>query len=361
MLSSMIVVDAHQDIAYNYRAFNRDYRQSAYFKREHEIDLPHVANSGIATMGLPDALIGRIGLVFATLFVAPRRKQPGIYDAVTYTTPQEAYQQALYQWDYYQRLADDDEQIRLVTSQVELDAVLSTWQDGQPIEAACQGLVLLMEGADPILEPKQFEEWYERGVRVVGLAWEQTRYSGGTHYPGGLTALGRELLNGLADFKVILDLSHMAEEAFFEALDRFQGDNMIASHSNPRRFVDTDRHLSDVMIRRLAERDGVMGIVPYNLFLSPDWHSGDPKSKVGLGRVLDAIDYVCQVTGRASHVGIGSDFDGGFGVESIPDGLDTVADLWTIGDGLRARGYAENDISAILGGNMLRKLRQALP
>ncbi|MCA9904158.1 MAG: membrane dipeptidase, partial [Anaerolineae bacterium] len=68
-----------------------------------------------------------------------------------------------------------------------------------------------------------------------------------------------------------------------------------------------------------------------------------------------------QVTGHASHVGIGSDFDGGFGVESIPEGLDTVADLWAIGDGLRARGYAENDISLILGGNMLRKLRQALP
>ncbi|MCA9910635.1 MAG: membrane dipeptidase, partial [Anaerolineae bacterium] len=260
MLSSMIVVDAHEDIAYNYRAFNRDYRQSAYFKREHEIDLPHIANSGIATVGLPDGLIGRIGVVFATLFVAPRRKQASIYDAVTYTTAQEAYQQALHQWDYYQRLADEDEQIRLVTTQADLDAVLATWQDGQPIEAACQGLVLLMEGADPILEPKQFEEWYERGVRIVGLAWEQTRYAGGTHYPGGLTALGRELLNGLADFRAILDLSHMAEEAFFEALDRFQGDNVIASHSNPRRFVDTDRQLSDVMIRRLAERDGVMGI-----------------------------------------------------------------------------------------------------
>ncbi|MBE0690518.1 MAG: hypothetical protein IH587_10405, partial [Anaerolineae bacterium] len=95
MPSSMIVVDAHEDIAYNNCAFERDYRQSAYFKREREVDLPHLERSGIATAGLPDALIGRVGVVFATLFVAPRRKQQNAYDAVTYTTPQEAYQQAL--------------------------------------------------------------------------------------------------------------------------------------------------------------------------------------------------------------------------------------------------------------------------
>ncbi|MCC6616959.1 MAG: membrane dipeptidase [Anaerolineae bacterium] len=361
MPSSMIVIDAHEDIAYNYAAYGRDYRQSAYFKREREVDQPHLAKSGISMVGLPDALIGRVGVVFSTLFVAPRRKDRSSYEAVTYSSPQEAYQQALVQWDYYQRLVDEDERMRLITSQADLDVVLASWQDGQAIEAARQGLVILMEGADPILEPKQFEEWFERGVRVVGMAWEQTRYSGGTHYPGGLTPLGRELLDVLASFPVILDLSHMAEVAYFEALDRYEGAVVIASHSNPRKFVDTDRQLSDLMIRRLAERDGVMGIVPYNWFLSSDWRSGDPKAKVPFERVLDAIDYVCQITGSAAHVGLGSDFDGGFGVESTPQGFDTVSDLWTIGEGLRQRGYAENDIAAVLSGNMLRKLRQALP
>lgn len=361
MSNPVIVVDAHQDIAFNYYAFGRDYRQSAYAKRQRERGSEHVARSGIATMGLPDSLIGRIGITFATLYVSPHTTTNAAYTAVTYSTPREAYQQAIRQWDYYQRLIDEDQRLRLVTTQADLNAVLATWGDDQPFEQVQQGLVLLLEGADPIIEPKQFEEWYERGVRVVGLAWGRTRYSGGTAAPGGLTPLGRELLDVLASQNVLLDLSHLAEEAYFEALDAYEGEAIFASHSNPRRFVDTDRHLSDEMIRRMVERDGVMGIVPYNYFLSREWYSGRPRHEMPFSRVLDVIDYVCQLTGSAAHVGIGSDFDGGFGLADIPEGFDTVADLWKIGAGLRERGYSDDDIAAILGGNMLRKLRQVLP
>jgi membrane dipeptidase len=115
------------------------------------------------------------------------------------------------------------------------------------------------------------------------------------------------------------------------------------------------------MIRRLADRGGVMGIVLYNRFLSNTWKKGDRKSDVTLDTVADAIDYVCQMTGSAAHVGIGSDFDGGFGSESIPAEIDTVADLLKIADVLRGRGYSEADIEAVMSGNMLAKLRQALP
>ncbi len=358
----MIIVDAHQDIAYNYRAYGRDYRRSAYEKRERERSSAELAHSGTAMLGLSDALLGRVAVVFATLFTAPRRENTSAtYRQVSYTTPREAHDQALQQWDHYQRLADSEERIRSVKTQSDLDDVLVTWHDDQPLEHARQGLVLLMEGADPILEPAQFQEWYERGVRIVGPAWTRTRYAGGTGQPGGLTRLGDELLDVMAGLNVMLDLSHLAEEAYFQALDRFAGTAIIASHSNPRRFVDTDRHLSDEMIVRLAERDGVIGIVIYNAFLRRDWRSGDPKSRVPFTTVIDAIDYVCQLTGSAAHVGIGSDFDGGFGAESTPEGFDTAADLWAIGGALRDRGYAAADIAAILGGNMLRKLRQVLP
>jgi membrane dipeptidase len=115
------------------------------------------------------------------------------------------------------------------------------------------------------------------------------------------------------------------------------------------------------MIRRLAERDGVIGIVLYNRFLHQEWRSGDPKSSVPFSRVIDAIDYVCQLTGSAQHVGIGSDLDGGFGVESTPEGIDTTSDLWSIGSHLNTRGYSQSDVEAVLFGNMLRKLRQLLP
>jgi membrane dipeptidase len=356
---TVIVVDAHEDIAYNALLFNRDYRRPVLKTRDLEAGSATLARNGIATLGLPDALLGRVAVVFSTLFVAPRTGKTEVWDTLTYRDPREAYQRALQQMDYYQRMADTDDSIRLIRTVADLDAVLGTWADGQETGQHKQGMVILMEGADPILAPKQFEEWYERGVRIVGPAWSATRYAGGTGAPGRVTPLGYELLDILQGFHVILDVSHLAEESFWEALDRYEG-AIIASHSNPRRFRDSDRHLSDEMIRRLAERDGVMGIVLYNRFLDPRWSRGDRKSNVSLARVIDAVDHVCQLTGSAAHVGIGSDFDGGFGAESIPDGLDTVGDLWAIGEALRERGYGEDEVAAILGGNMLRKLRRGL-
>jgi membrane dipeptidase len=353
----MLVVDAHEDIAYNAICFGRDYRRSVLTTRRLETNTDIPAHNGIATVGSPDALLGRVALTFATLFVAPKSKNPSPWDALSYSDERQAYKLASRQMDYYERLADESEKIRLVRTLDDLDVVLATWEDGKEIGDHQQGLVILMENADPIIEPKQFEEWYERGVRIVGPAWQGTRYCGGTGQPGPLTKLGHELLDIMADFNAILDLSHMAEQSYLEAIDHYEG-VIIASHSNPRRFRDSDRHLSDDMIRRLAERDGVMGIVLYNAFLSNTWKKGE---KLPLSVVIAAIDHVCQVTGSAAHVGLGSDFDGGFGLESIPDGLDTVGDLWTIGKALREHGYEEPDIAAVLGGNMIRKLRQTLP
>jgi membrane dipeptidase len=215
---------------------------------------------------------------------------------------------------------------------------------------------------DPFLEPTQVEEWYARGLRIIGPAWSATRYSGGTRAPGPLTDLGRELLEVMASFRMVLDLSHMAPEACYEALDRYEGP-LFASHSNPLKFRSDrpDRNLSDRIIELIADRDGVVGIIPYNLFLVNDWRLGDPKDAATMDTVIAAIDHVCQITGSARHVGIGSDFDGGFGSEAAPLGFETVADLWEIGPALAARGYAPGDVSAILSGNVLRILRAGLP
>ncbi len=355
----MIIVDAHQDIAYNAVSFKRDYALPAYKTRRQEpITKPP---PGRATLGLPDALLGRVAVAFATLFIVPAdspfsddQHEPRYRDAG------EAHELALTQIDYYERMVGENERVRLIHTAADLDAVLATWADGTAITEHVQGLVLLMEGADPIQEPKRFEEWYERGVRIVGPAWKQTRYSAGTGEPGTLTPLGYELLETMMGLNAILDTSHLAERAFFQAVERYEG-AIIASHSNPRKFRDSDRNLSDEMIRLLAERDGVMGIVLYNPFLHPTWRTGDNRSEVPFTTILDAIDHVCQVTGSAQHVGMGSDLDGGFGAESIPQGMDTVGDLWWITQGLARRGYTPTDIEAIAGGNFLRKLREALP
>ena len=248
-------------------------------------------------------------------------------------------------------------QIALVGTRADLDGVLTSWEG----EIHQVGIVPLMEGADPIREPAEAEQWFERGVRLVGLSWQAgSRYAGGNAAPGPLTDAGRELLAVMADLGLILDVSHLAEEPLFEALDRFEG-RMVASHANPRARVPGPRQLSDGMIRRLAERDGVIGIVPYNRFLRPGWAKGDPKHAVTVADVAAAVDHVCQVVGDAAHVGLGSDFDGGFGAESAPAEIDTVADLARFGPALAELGYSEEDITAVLGGNWLRVLRAALP
>ncbi|MDQ7027396.1 MAG: membrane dipeptidase [Anaerolineae bacterium] len=351
----MIIVDAHQDIAWVSIKTGRDYRISALKHRQNEVG----QNTSAATIGLPDSLLGRVAFIFATLFAAPAKNSRAVQlsGGMAYRDAKEAYTIAMRQVDYYQRLNDEEERIHLIRSAEDIDIVLETWQDGTELHQRKQGLVILMEGADPILEPKQFEEWYERGVRIVGTAWGETRYSGGTGAPGGLSFLGNDLLDVLAGYHAILDLSHMAEQSFYEALDRYEG-VIIASHSNPRRFCDTDRHLSDDMIRRLAERDGVMGVVLYNKFLKRTWSKGT--ARLPLSIAADVIDHVCQITGSAAHVGIGSDFDGGFGAESIPEEIETSGDLLEIAQILRERGYEASDIEAIMGGNMLRKLRESL-
>lgn len=355
-----IIVDAHQDIAWNAVTFGRDFSLSALRKRQDEAasegDTP--ARAGQALSGLPEALLGRVGLIFATLYASPATAP--FAGGKSYETPAQAEALAQEQIDVYQRLADQNERITLVRSQADLGVVLESWREGRDFEQHRVGLILLMEGADPIVEPRQTPEWYERGVRIIGPAWTGTRYSGGTHMPGPLTALGRELLESMADLNMVLDLSHMAEEAFIESVDRYPGP-LIASHSNPRRFCNTDRHLSDDMIRRLAAREGVMGIVPYNTFLWDRGAAPARKEDAPLSRVADAIDHVCQVTGSTRYVGIGTDFDGGFGAERTPAEIDTLADLALIGPLLRARGFGEGDITAILGANFLRVVRGALP
>lgn len=355
----MIVLDAHQDIAYAAGQYNRDYTRSAWATRRAEKETGAFRENGVASNGLPDALLGRIGVIFATLFAEPAWSTFTPNKRYGYTDAAEAYRHALRQWDDYQRLIEDHPHLEAIRNEADLEGVLATWAEGMTVPDHRIGLVLLMEGADPILEPRQLEEWVARGVRIVGPAWSETRYAGGTGRPGPLTDLGRELLAVMDEYNLILDLSHMTEAGYYEALERYSGP-VIASHSNPTRFWDDHRNLTDRQIEQLAEHDGVMGIVLYNRFMDPQWYRGAPKANTPFSTVIDMIDHVCQVTGSVAHVGIGSDIDGGFGAEAIPEGLDTVTDLLRIGDGLRARGFSEPDVEAVLSGNFLRVLRRGL-
>lgn len=353
----MRIVDAHEDIAWNRLTFGRDVLRSAWETRRLENGGEVLQRNGRCMLGLPEWLEGGVVVVFGSLFAAPARRALGAWDHEVYADEEEAYRRASAQLDYYHQLAEQSDQIALVGTRTDLEEVLASWEG----EAPQVGIVPLMEGADPIRRPIEVEEWHRRGVRLVGLAWAAgSRYAGGNRNLGPLTDEGRELLAAMAEVGMILDLSHLAEEAVWEAVDRYEGP-IVATHANPRAFVPGPRQLSDAMIRAVAERDGVIGIVPFNRFLKPGWAPADGKEAVTLQDVAAAVDHVCQVVGDAAHVGLGSDFDGGFGAEAAPEGIETVADLFKIAAPLAERGYVETDVAGVMGENWLRVLRSALP
>jgi len=362
-----IIVDAHEDIAWNVLCFGRNYLRSAHSIRRSEAHGPVEAVNGVAMLGLPDWLKGGIAVIGATLFTPPERKRTSSLESY-YSDDEEAHSIAERQAEIYERMAQGCEQIKLIQTRADLEAVLRTWEDFDPTldedpkrDERQIGLVYLIEGGDSIREPAEVEWWYERGVRLIGPAWVSTRYCGGTGEPGPLTAEGLELLKHMRRFQVVLDLSHMDDLSFFQALDRYDGP-VIASHSNPRRLTNNlNRHLSDEQIRALVQHDGVIGTLIFNKFLLHDWEHDQPKEAATIETVVKAIDHVCQIAGDARHAAIGTDFDGGFGMRSTPAGFDTVADLQIIAPALRQHGYSTADIDLILHGNWLRMLRQSLP
>jgi membrane dipeptidase len=353
----MVIVDAHLDLAYNALTFGRDYLQTVQQIRAAEAKLsPH----DIATVSFPQLREAGTGLIFGTLFVLPATA-PNLLESEkrsVYHDAQSAHRLGMEQLDYYRRLVDVEEnRLRLVKDLGSLEEVLkSNESDQQPL----LGIVPLMEGADPIREPQELELWFEKGLRVIGLAWDDTRYAAGAWRDSrhGLTKEGRALLEVMAQYGFILDLTHMNEKAALEALDQYEGP-VAATHSNARALVPGERQLSDDQIQLLGERDGVIGVVLYNRFLRAGHKKGDPKRLVTLDHVLAHIDHICQMLGDARHVGLGSDFDGGVGAADIPAELDSSADLPLIAAKLRAYGYEEIDIAGIMGENWIHLLRKS--
>jgi membrane dipeptidase len=342
------VVDAHEDIAYNAFSLGRDPRLAAKQTRVNEAGK---MLQGQATVGIDDFIEGNVRLIFATIYVSPSggSNTPG----KTYQTAEEANALGQEQLAYYALLAADP-RIMLVTSRADLNKVVNS------VEPKI-GLVILMEGADPIIRPQDAAMWFEGGVRIIGPAWSQTRYSGGTNKPGPLTDLGKQLMREMSKTGFILDTSHMAEESFYQALELFDG-TVIASHSNARKFVPTDRQLSDDMIKALVKRDGVIGAVFFNQFLKHEWRqNGADKTAVTFATVIEHMKHICDLAGDTKHCGIGTDFDGGFGMEATPHEIDTAADLQKFGDALVSAGFTDNDARGIMGGNWIRVLERALP
>ncbi|MFM8875048.1 MAG: dipeptidase [Anaerolineae bacterium] len=360
------LVDAHADIAYNMLKYGRDYTRPVSEIRTLEADTHTVHENGDTLISWHEYQRGNIAIIFSTLFAAPIRFRTYETETLIYKTFDEAHKLYSAQLDTYHRMQDSmPDKFRILASKRDLELHLPHWADATPETSRPVGMVILMEGAEGIRELSELEMWHNRGVRLIGPAWVGTRYCGGWKEPGPLTADGRKLLSAMADFNFTLDLSHMDERAAVEALDIYEGP-IVGTHGNCAALMpnsNSNRHFTDRIIEGIIERDGVVGVVPFNTYLQVGWlrDKGHPREEVPLGVLADHIDHICQIAGDSLHAGIGSDFDGGFGVQSVPPEIDTVADLQKLVSLLQARGYSETDTANILGGNWIARLKRNLP
>jgi membrane dipeptidase len=375
------IIDAHQDLAYNACSFQRDLLKSAEETRQLEASTKTPERNGHTLLGWPDYQRGQVALVFGTLFLSPKRYSSASWETQVYADASQAYVLYNQQLDYYRRLCDDHpDQFRMVLSQKDLQSVLSAWEsqpahlpvelDGNPENEQTRptvthpvGILLLMEGAEGVRSPRDMEYWFEMGVRAAGPVWAGTRFCGGMYEPGDFTSEGLDLMEVMAGLGYTLDISHMNEVSALQALDRYEGP-VAATHANARALLkggEGERHLTDRTIRRLVERDGIMGVVPFNNFLLPGWSLSDGRHLITLRSLVAHIDHVCQIAGDDRHVGLGTDFDGGFGWPSVPQEINTIADMQKLVPILAEYGYSESSIASILGGNWRQHLERSLP
>src|SRR5262249_54352862 len=255
----------------------------------------------------------------------------------------------------YYRALERQGVLRWIKDAPTLDRHVRAWQTNSEKEPL--GFILSMEGADPVLSPEQVEEGHQGGLRIIGPAhYGVSPYAHGTGTEGGLFPKGPALLKEMARVGMILDVTHLSDQCFDEAMDLWGGP-VLASHHNCRALVPNQRQLTDAQIKLLISRGAVIRSALDTWILAPNWARGMPLPKdvgVTLNTVVDHIDRVCQLAGNCKHAAIGTDLDGGFGREQSPMDLDTIADLQMFPELLRRRGYKEDDVRAVMYGNWVR-------
>jgi membrane dipeptidase len=356
----MLVFDAHLDLAWNALDWNRDLLQSVQEirKREQATDDIDFKARGRGTVTFPELRRGKVGIFIATLLA--RLFRPNLMPAIQrYASMDAAHAAAVGQMDYYSTL-ERAGHLRWIKDAAGLDRHVVAWQTGETTEPL--GFILSMEGADPVLSPDQVHEWFAAGLRIIGPAhYGVSPYAHGTGTEGGLFPPGKALLREMERVGMILDVTHLSDQCFDEALDAWGGP-VLASHHNCRSLVPHPRPRPNAQTTRLVERGAVIGSALDAWMLGPGWIRGKTQPKeanVSLETYVDHIDRVCQLAGNAHHAAIGTDLDGGFGTEQTPHDLDTIADLQRVPTILRARGYPEADVRAIMHGNWIRFFRAA--
>ncbi len=228
-------------------------------------------------------------------------------------------------------------------------------------------------------------DYYRMGVRYMTLTWANTNEwadSSGdmdktdVAHHDGLTPFGKQVVEEMNRLGMIVDISHVSDKTFWDAIETSKAP-VIASHSSARAVTSSERNLTDDMLRAVAKNGGVVQVNFNCGFIDQkyldafnEWNAKrmaagkgnatysteetPPIPRPPFNSLIDHFDHIVKIAG-VDHVGIGSDFDG---VDCLPQGIDSVADLPKITQALLDRGYKPEDIKKILGGNLLRVFGQ---
>lgn len=367
---SAIIIDTHADTPQRFLDENFDLAQNTPVS-DGQIDLGKIKK-------------GNLGAEFFSIWVEPEFK--GHYAQRAMDLIDSVYQQAARHPDQMTMAFSADDIVR--AHEQHKFAALMGIEGGHAIE---NDLRLL-------------RDYYRLGVRYMTLTWSNTNdwadSSGDIQDPdvkhhNGLTDFGRDVVREMNRLGMIVDVSHVSDATFYQALLVSQAP-VIASHSSARALTNAPRNMTDDMLRAVARNGGVVMVNFYSAFVDQNYlnASSNPEKikqrdeeveaykkshahpdgspvtydeyahiekkwaaqfpRPPLKSLIDHIDHVAQVAG-IDHVGLGSDFDG---VTSLPQGIDSVADLPKITDALVQRGYTSEQIYKILGDNVLRVMRQ---
>ncbi len=361
-MTSPLIFDAHLDLAMNAVEWNRDLTRPLADLRAAEAHLKDKPDRGRATVSLPEMRRGNVGLCVVTQIA---RVEHNAWSPVAgWRSPAQAWAMTQAQLAWYRAMEEAGEMVQIRDLEG-LEKHLADWTSPSAATRLTPppvGYILSLEGADSIVTLGHLERAWNYGLRAVGPAhYGPGIYANGTNATGGLNERGRELLREMRRLGMILDATHLCDDAFWDAMKLWNGP-VWASHQNCRALVPHNRQWSDEQIKVLIERGGVLGAVFDAWMMIPDWQRGvtTPQATgLRVAKIVEHIDHVCQLAGNARHVGLGSDLDGGFGTEQTPQDLESIADLQRVLAALTERGYSPDDVTGIAHGNFLRCLRAA--
>lgn len=247
----MLIFDAHLDLAWNAIDWKRDLEKTVPEIRKSEEGQTELGKQTNTTC-FPEMRRGNIGVCVAT--VLARLHRPG-NPMFGYATPEACYAVAQGQLAYYRAMIRKGK-MRMITTKSELADHVAKW-NADPQNTPF-GFILSMEGADPVIDPDNVFDWHKDGLRAIGVThYGKNRYAGGTKCEDGLEPEATPLLKNMEKLGIILDVTHLSDKSFFEAVDIFGG-RVLASHQNARKFVDDVRQFSDEQIKIVIARDGVL-------------------------------------------------------------------------------------------------------